>query len=383
MYMHRLRRMNRMAATDFWGRALLLLAIGAVWSTVLFSATATAARVTDLYAASGVLPAESESPLTDAFNEALGKVLVKVTGRRDAAAPDYLVTLFPDPAQLVQQYRREDRETIWARFDRNAIKRVLDGAGQPVWGADRPVILVWLALDAGRGRRSILRAESAADALPIRTDEALTFDMEQLDEVRIVIVEAAEARGMPVLLPLVDAEDLSRLSFAELWGDFGDPVMAASARYGADAVLIGRARGQRVRWTLLQGDERIDWQGSLADGPNATADWLGGRLATYADSAGKIRLSVAGVNSLEDYGVLTSYLNSIAVVESFDVSRVNGDHIEFEVTVRGDSDRLMRAMRGSRILQPITGTQLLNNDPLALPGYRREPDLAYMLVPSP
>lgn len=383
MYMHRLRRMNRMAATDLWGRVLLLLAIGAVWSTVLFSATATAARVTDLYAASGVLPAESESPLADAFNEALGKVLVKVTGRRDAAAPDYLVTLFPDPAQLVQQYRREDRETIWARFDRNAIKRVLDGAGQPVWGADRPVILVWLALDAGRGRRSILRAESAADALPIRTDEALTFDMEQLDEVRIVIVEAAEARGMPVLLPLVDAEDLSRLSFAELWGDFGDPVMAASARYGADAVLIGRARGQRVRWTLLQGDERIDWQGSLADGPNATADWLGGRLATYADSAGKIRLSVAGVNSLEDYGVLTSYLNSIAVVESFEVSRVNGDHIEFDVTVRGDADRLMRAMRGSRILQPITGTQLLNNDPLALPGYRREPDLAYMLVPSP
>lgn len=383
MYMHRLRRMNRMAATDLWGRVLLLLAIGAVWSTVLFSATATAARVTDLYAASGVLPAESESPLADAFNEALGKVLVKVTGRRDAAAPDYLVTLFPDPAQLVQQYRREDRETIWARFDRNAIKRVLDSAGQPVWGADRPVILVWLALDAGRGRRSILRAESAADALPIRTDEALTFDMEQLDEVRIVIVEAAEARGMPVLLPLVDAEDLSRLSFAELWGDFGDPVMAASARYGADAVLIGRARGQRVRWTLLQGDERIDWQGSLADGPNATADWLGGRLATYADSAGKIRLSVAGVNSLEDYGVLTSYLNSIAVVESFEVSRVNGDHIEFDVTVRGDADRLMRAMRGSRILQPITGTQLLNNDPLALPGYRREPDLAYMLVPSP
>ena len=375
--------MNRMAATDLWGRVLLLLAIGAVWSTVLFSATATAARVTDLYAASGVLPAESESPLADAFNEALGKVLVKVTGRRDAAAPDYLVTLFPDPAQLVQQYRREDRETIWARFDRNAIKRVLDGAGQPVWGADRPVILVWLALDAGRGRRSILRAESAADALPIRTDEALTFDMEQLDEVRIVIVEAAEARGMPVLLPLVDAEDLSRLSFAELWGDFGDPVMAASARYGADAVLIGRARGQRVRWTLLQGDERIDWQGSLADGPNATADWLGGRLATYADSAGKIRLSVAGVNSLEDYGVLTSYLNSIAVVESFEVSRVNRDHIEFDVTVRGDADRLMRAMRGSRILQPITGTQLLNNDPLALPGYRREPDLAYMLVPSP
>ncbi len=388
VYMYRLRTMNRMAATSPWDRALPLLVIGAICLTVLSSATATAARVSDLYAATGVLPADSESPLADAFNEALGKVLVKVTGRRDAAAPDFLVTLFPDPAKVVQQYRREGQETIWARFDRDEIKRVLDGSGQPVWGEDRPVILIWLALDAGRGQRSILPAESEADVLPIRTDEALSFDFEQLDEVRVVVVEAAESRGIPVLLPLVDAEDLSRLSFAELWGDFSDPVMAASERYGADAVLIGRARsaaapGQQVRWSLLQGDERIDWQGSLADGPNATADWLGGRLATYADSAGKVRLSVGGVNSLDDYGALTSYLKSIAVVDSFDVSRVNGDHIEFVVTVRGDSDRLMRAIRSGRMLQPITGAQLLGSDPWALPGYRREPDLAYTLVPSP
>jgi hypothetical protein len=70
-------------------------------------------------------------------------------------------------------------------------------------------------------------------------------------------------------------------------------------------------------------------------------------------------------------------------VDSFDVSRVIGDHIEFVVTVRGDSDRLMRAIRSGRMLQPITGAQLLNSDPWALPGYRREPDLAYTLVPSP
>ena len=179
--------MNRMAATGPGGRALFLPVIGAVWLTVLVSGPATAARVSDLYTASGVLPADSASPLTDAFNEALGRVLVKVTGRRDASAPDYLVTLFPDPAQVVQQYRREDQETIWARFDRDAIKRVLDGAGQPVWGADRPVVLIWLALDAGRGRRSILSAESAADGLPIRTDESLTANIEQLDEVRVIV----------------------------------------------------------------------------------------------------------------------------------------------------------------------------------------------------
>ena len=317
--MHRSRIIKRVAAASIVRGALFLPVISAV---LLASRPATAVPVRNLYAASVALPAESLDPSNDTFNDALGKVLVKVTGRRDASAPDYLMRLFPDPEQVVQLHRREDQETIWIQFRRNAIKRVLDGEGQPVWGVDRPEVLIWLALDAGRGRRSILSAESATDGLPIWLDESLTVDIQQTDKARVAIMEAAEGRGVPVLLPLMDAEDLSRLSFAELWGNFSDTVMAASARYGVEVVLIGRARnesapGRQVRWTLLYGNDRKDWQGDLADGPNGTADWLGGRLATTADSVDKIRLSVAGVKTLEHYGQLKKYLNSIEVVELF------------------------------------------------------------------
>ena len=391
--------MKRVAAASIVGGTLFLPVISAVWLILLASRPATAVPVRNLYAASVALPAESPDPSNDTFNDALGKVLVKVTGRRDASAPDYLMRLFPDPEQVVQLHRREDQETIWVQFRRNAIKRVLDGEGQPVWGADRPEVLIWLALDAGRGRRSILSAESATSGLPIRPDESLTVDIEQADKARVVIMEAAEGRGVPMLLPLMDAEDLSRLSFAELWGDFSDTVMAASARYGVEVVLIGRARnaaapGRQVRWTLLHGNDRRDWQGDLADGPNGTADWLGGRLATTTDSVDKIRLSVAGVKTLEHYGQLKKYLNSIEVVELFEVSRVNGDYIEFNLTVRGDCNRLVRAMRGSQILQPMTGMQRFSTDLPASPGYRpaeqepvgvcrRESDVIYMMMHSP
>ena len=391
--------MKRVAAAGIVGGTLFLPVISAVWLILLASRPATAVPVRNLYAASVALPAESPDPSNDTFNDALGKVLVKVTGRRDASAPDYLMRLFPDPEQVVQLHRREDQETIWIQFRRNAIKRVLDGEGQPVWGTDRPEVLIWLALDAGRGRRSILSAESATDGLPIWLDESLTVDIQQTDKARVVIMEAAEGRGVPVLLPLMDAEDLSRLSFAELWGNFSDTVMAASARYGVEVVLIGRARnasapGRQVRWTLLYGNDRKDWQGDLADGPNGTADWLGGRLATTADSVDKIRLSVAGVKTLEHYGQLKKYLNSIEVVELFTVSQVNGDYIEFDLTVRGDCGRLMRAMRGSQILQPMTGIQRFNADSPASPGYRpaeqesvgicrHESDVIYMMMHSP
>ena len=384
--------MKPAAAFGMAGGALFLPVISAVWLILLASRPATAVPVRNLYAASVPLPAESPNPSNETFNEALGRVLVKVTGRRDASAPDYLMRLFPDPEQVVQLHRREDQETIWVQFRRNAIKRVLDGEGQPVWGADRPEVLIWLALDAGWGQRSILSAES-------ETDELLTVDIEQADEARAVIMEAAEGRGVPVLLPLMDAEDLSRLSFAELWGDFSDTVMAASARYGVEVVLIGRARngaapGRQVRWTLLYENDRKDWQGDFADGPNGTADWLGGRLATTVDSVDKIRLSVAGVKTLEHYGQLKNYFNSIEVVELFEVSRLNADYIEFDVTFRGDCDRLMRAMRGSQIFQPVTGMQPFGSDSPASPDYRPaeqesvdicrgEPDAMYMMMHSP
>ena len=323
-----------------------------------------AARVNDLYSASVPLDSSSRDPLNDAFGRALGEVLVKVTAKPDIGADAARVGLFPNPASLVQQYQRLPDQQLQASFDPRAVRAGLDGAGLPVWGEVRPLVSIWLAVDSGGGRRVLVAAGAGGAA-----------DNEPADLARAELLAAADSRGLPVVVPLVDAQDLAVVNFADVWGDFPGPVLSASARYGADIALIGRARSMnpaddRTRWTLHSGNEKQTWTGDLASGPARAAEYLGQRLATFADASGALRLVVQNVDSLKKYGELRAYFASLNVVERATVGRVNGAEVEFELVVRGDAARLQRELSGSSLLQPA--------DIPALPAESgRRPDLVY------
>jgi hypothetical protein len=205
--------------------------------------SARAAPVSDLYAAEVPLREGSRSPLEDGFRDALAQVLVKVTGRREVARDESLLARFGDPAALVQQYRMDATTGLWARFDALAVKRILDATGESIWGADRPTTLVWLAIDPGGGRREILAAgPELAEGDGLAGMRGAEAESEVAQAVREVLMETGGARGLPLILPLVDSEDLGQVTVADVWGDFTGPVIEASRRYAADAVLIGKAR---------------------------------------------------------------------------------------------------------------------------------------------
>ncbi len=301
-----------------------------------------AARVDDLYSATVPVTDASADATRAAFAEALRRVLVKVTGR-DAAGRDPTVTSrFGDPQALVQQFRR-DGSGLWAQFDAAAIRKGLEAAGLPVWGENRPATVVWLAYDTGGGERDVLAGGG--------TDDALSATL------RRDLLEAAAARAVPVVLPLRDSQDLAAVTYADLWGDFTAPVVNASARYEADAVLIGRARLfpvglPDVRWTLLVGDERVDWRGGLGDGPAGLAEHLAERLASSATGGHTLRLGVAGIHTFDDYGLVLGYLQGLDVVESLSPVALVADEITFELKLRGDRELLERSLAVGRIVEP-------------------------------
>jgi hypothetical protein len=330
---------------------------------------ASAARVDDLYGGIGILPDGRQNRLNTAFDGALSQVLVKVTGLPEMGSPAARARLFPDSASLVQQYSMLPDDEVRVEFDSAAILRALDRAGQPVWGIERPLVVLWLAIDLGGGQRMIMIEGS------LTPDPS---DADGLESVRKVLSDAASGRGLPLVLPLVDAEDRSRVSFSDIWGDFRAPVVEASARYGAGAVLIGRTRSldstQRgVRWTLVAGNEQASWQGDLGSGPAYAAEFLSKRLATYANSAGSLRVLINGVNSLDTYGQLKKYFQSLNIVESFTVSRVDADRIEFELVVRGDVNRLSRTLDSSRLIRSVQGQAAV----VDMTDRGRLPDLEY------
>ncbi|MBT8443910.1 MAG: DUF2066 domain-containing protein, partial [Gammaproteobacteria bacterium] len=276
--------------------AIFLLAV------TVAGAPAHAARVDNLYAAE--VPMQSGSRgLQNSFDAALSQVLVKVTGQRAAGANPEMAAALGDASRYVQQYRINAGNEIWVRFDEVALRRALDGVGASLWGAERPATLVWLVIDDGSGRRRLLGAERAADPATDDPTLALAEDA-QLVRVREQLLAAADERGIPLLLPLADAEELASIRLRDVWGGFTESLEEASKRYSPDAVLVGRARSAtfgelEVRWTLLLVDERFNWDGDLASGPDDVADFFAGRLATSAGSSSEILLSVEDVNSLD------------------------------------------------------------------------------------
>jgi len=320
--------------------------------------SAVAARVTDLYAAQ--VPAEDSAARdpTKAFAAALQAVLVKVTGRRDAAIDPVIMQQFSVAKPYVQQYRTNPDGTVWVRFDQVAVRGALDRVGQPVWGEERPDTLVWLVMDDGAGRRDMLAAQPDVARKVSRVNlPQPAGEQKRLAAVREILQSTAAERGVPLVLPLVDSEELRSVSMTDVWGGFTQSLVRASRRYGADAILVGRARVRsvataQVRWTLLLGDERIDWDGDIASGPDRVADVFTARLATSSNASGQLQLRVDGVNSLDDYGRLSRYLTTLDVVADYSVDRVEGQIVVFSLQVRGDANQLMRIIALRRVLQP-------------------------------
>ncbi len=315
-----------------------------LYALLFITFTPYAAVPDDLYGATVKLSDSSQKALDAAFDSALAQVLVKVTGRT-SASNDIRQQLFPDSRVLVQSYRKIPPDQVYAAFDAGAIRRRLDAAGQPVWGGNRPLVAVWLAIDAGSRQRYLL-SDGSGDSGG------------RLDGLRTELRESASERGLPVVLPLLDASDRAQIGFADVWGGFLDRVNSASRRYGAEALLVGRTTGMlssssNVRWTLSYAGQQSTWEGQIAGGPARAADILAKQFATTAGSEGRLRLSVSGIDSIDAYGQLRNYLQKLDIVESVGVAMVEADRVDFELVVRVDAARLERVLTASGQLNTV------------------------------
>lgn len=288
----------------------------------------------------------------NAYKIALERVLVRVTGSELADHLEQLAAIFPNPAHYVLRFRARPENTLEVSFDGDAIEQVLRQNNHAIWGADRPLTLVWLAVDWGFGDREIVGSGVSATA----TDTARSIDRNHL--LRERIEETAIRRGIPIVFPLLDAEDLENVSFSDIWGGFDEHLIDASLRYGASSILVGRVRAdnsQPNRWTYYFEEQRLSWSGQPEEVTHRVADEL---AAYFAIPGGAVlesyALTVAGIDSLMAYGKVQQLMASLGIVESFALRSVSGQKITYRVSVYGNIERLNKALMASGMLQAVT-----------------------------
>lgn len=320
--------MNRSAGP--LGLMLLLAAV----------ATAGAATLDDLFEVTVPATGVAES---QAFSAGMADVLVRVTGRRDAASLAALAGVIADARRYVMSYRRVAGGQLAIAFDADAVSAAVAASGLPYWGADRPLTLVWLAVDRGGGQRGLVTEGAASGE-------------------RLAVERAAAQRGLPLVWPSLAAglDPLQRFEQVRT-GDIG-ALVAAAGDYGAQGVLVGRAnltagRGYAVDWTFVgAGGSRQD-SGGLEEGVHLAADRYAGLYAsTAAARPSDVEITVVGVDSASRYAQVVRHLESLAVVRSVGIREVGDDAVTFQLAIRGDLGVLARALDSAGRLEPAATT---------------------------
>jgi len=338
--------MDTQSAVRRAATALLLAAQVAV------SPVASAATVQGLYSVTVPRDPAATDRRAAAEQAAMASLLIRVTGSRTAALDPAVQPLLAAPREYVMSSGELQGGSYRVEFRRAPLESALTALGQRVWGPERPLTLLWVAVDDGAGGRALLGADESTEpgvgAMPTVTA--------MLDAVREDLVAAAEERGLPIALPLLDLEDRNAVEFLDVWGGFEDRILAASARYRADAVLIGSVRpglfGNEVEWLFVNGIERSRLQpGAVRDGLDAAADRYAADLGTIG-GASLTSLTVHNVWSSADYSRVMSYLERQSVLERVDVESLGNGTLTLRVAARGDALVLGRVLALGGVLRP-------------------------------
>lgn len=308
---------------------------------------ALAVPVRGLYEASAPVADQGAPAREPALRSALQQVLVRLVGQRQL--PEAALALLPRASTLVQGYGYETapatRELrLKAQFDGRALEAALRAQGLPVWGANRPAHLVWLALRDDTGARLVL-------------------DETTLPERAAAVVATAAARGLPLVLPAPTPSERQRAGFGDIWEGRSETVLAVSSRYASDAVVIARVgrEGSRWigRWTLLDGKGLSeDWTATgasldeaLTAGVDQLADRQAARLAAQTAVVQDLQLHVRAVDALRDYGRLLNYVRSLTRVRQAAVERAQGDTLVMRLRIEGERDALERTLDSGGVLR--------------------------------
>ncbi len=332
-------KISSLAVKRLFSFMLLIMPLGVVYPVV----------VDDLYVAEVLVEDESPRQLRNGARAGLLQVLVRVSGTLKVEESSLVRSSLRNPAAYYYQYSYEttdqtlllgesevNAKTLRLHFEPSAIARLLRDANLPIWGNNRPSVLLWVAVSEGQSRRILGEADSS--------------------EVVAVLVDQARLRGLPVTFPILDIEDASQVSAAEVWGAFLERIDGASDRYNPDSVLTARIHsepGERWsgRWSYRTADawESLESAGYSSDElirgmVNQLADELAGRFA-LGSSRARIRLKVENVEDVAQYAAVTRYLEELTPVVSSSIVALDGDIAEFELETEGQYLQLIEIIK--------------------------------------
>lgn len=317
-----------------------------------------AVEVEGLYQATITVESRNnEAERRRAFSEAMREVLTKVSGLSETINSSSVRRALNNPEPYVESWRAqanlvpvnaeaqvsELREVIAieVNFYESEIQRLLDENNMPIWPANRPETLIWMVVQDELSERQIINNNSPENAARITA-----------------LQKVADARGLPLLFPLLDLEDQLRLNVNSLWDLDEAAILNASQRYQAESILalrIYRSLSGEVlakslyffRDNVFSYEEFELSEDFISGSINLASDKLSqyfSVLISGTDNNVIINMQIDDIDSPEDYAALLTYLNTLEGVNSFQLTRVTGSSLYLEMLTGGQLRQLVETI---------------------------------------
>ncbi len=303
-----------------------------------------------------VIPvADKQANQAALLKAAFKQVLIKVAGNRAIINDPTVKKQLNNAQQMVLDYAYLDKPGIdgqrllKVRFDPALIQDVLLGAEQEIWGGQRPVTVVWLVDDNGKKKQIIA------------TDTKI--------QITKTLAQVSEQRGLPMMLPLMDLEDLAKISPDQIWQLDIDAISSASIRYSSPVQIVAKINSQQennavnIDWYVLHDYSRKHYSNTannittaLEQGLQEGIDFIARRYARNDDEQGHpstVVLTVYKVKGVEHYAKLMTYLEQLPIVKRFEVQRIGGEDVTLDLSVLGGRQAIVKVFSEDKKLEPI------------------------------
>lgn len=255
-----------------------------------------------------------------AVQDAMRRVLVRATGRREAATDPALSAIIADaPRYVLNSRKAATGNTTQVTFDSSALEQAISSAGRSVWERERPFTLVVFYPPL---------SGTAAEAA------------------RVQLEKAADLRGLPISLAPVPVVDANGVELPR------ETVLQSAQRLGGDAVLVARGDSGALngvwQWTLQTNFATENWNGALDAGVNGAVDAMARVQGASANmSELETRVQVGGVSTLNDYAAVSRLLEGIPGTRRVTLAEANAGVATFSIVVRGGAEAVDRALASS------------------------------------
>lgn len=274
----------------------------------------------------------------DAKARALGmqNVIVRATGDKDAANNEVIQKALSKYNQYLNQFsygQTNDVSTISMQFSAPQIRSLITQAQLPFWPENRANLLVWLVEETPYER--VISWEHSDSKI-----------LKQLKAESLV-------RGLPITVPVGDFDDITGVEISDLWGGFIKPISLASDRYPTEAVLVVKAQGEDLRWTLydqnaydmLQSQKapmtgRASGSNSAADMVDQISDYYANKNSVLigSESSQTVLAAFDSIKNADDFFLLEKRLKALSSVASLDILKIQGQEVIFNVHLLATED---------------------------------------------